>query len=415
MRSRPPGIYWLLFAEFWERLSYFAVLSVFALYCNERLKLSEAEASGLAGTLGALGYVTPVVGGWLADRMLGHRRALLAGTAALNLGYVTLLHGTMLGTYCAVALLSLGSGLFKPSITSCLGAGFDELDHSRRQAAFRALYLAVNLAAAAAPLAIGAIQRRLGWSAAFAACALSMGIGLAALLWARPVRIDSAAPATMTAGPGMTSLAPLAVLCVPAMAFFAVFSQSAGALLFWSRDRVDLTLGGWLPAPLTPTATCALIPILAVVLMPAVAPLRRWLGRAGLIKTASGELKLALLLASVSMLILVVPELRTQQQVRLSAVWLLASYGLLTCSELLIVPLSLSLIEALAPPHRRATYTGVWYLGVAAGSQLGSDVARAWGALSTPRYFLLVALIPLAAYALLLGVGRHLDRRPISR
>jgi dipeptide/tripeptide permease len=88
---------------------------------------------------------------------------------------------------------------------------------------------------------------------------------------------------------------------------------------------------------------------------------------------------------------------------------------LLTVSELLLVPLSLSLVESIAPPRRGATYTGIYYLGVAAGSQLGSDLARLWGALAAPLYFLLIALIPLVACGLLLALRQHIDSTQDSR
>lgn len=411
MSANPKRFYGLLFAEFWERFSYFAVLSVLALYLNEQLKLSEGQASAMVGTFGALGYLTPLCGGWLADRVLGNRRTLLVGTVLLILGHAVLVRGSLPATYGAIALLVLGGGLFKPSIISCLGSGFERIDDPKRHAIFRAFYFCVNAAAAAAPIAMSAIQSRLGWPAAFGACALSMIACSFGLLWTRtdPSRASPTMSTDSTSSHAMAGPGVLAILCLPVMAFSAVFTQSSGALIFWSRDRVDLTLGGWLAAPVAPATTCALIPILSVLLLPAVEPLRRGLHRLGLVRSVSGELRFALVVTALSTLVLIVPEVHTPEHLRLSAGWMFASYVLMTAAELLILPVSLSLVAAIAPPQRNATYIGIWYLGVAAGSQLGSEIARLWGVVTTPYYFLLVALIPLCAYGLLLALGSRLD------
>jgi dipeptide/tripeptide permease len=136
--------------------------------------------------------------------------------------------------------------------------------------------------------------------------------------------------------------------------------------------------------------------------------LRRHMGRRAM-HPPSTRLAAALLFTILSAGTLCLPEL-TQPHATHSAAWLLTSYVFLTIGELLLVPLSLSLIDSLAPPRWRATYAGLYYLAIAAGSQLGSDLARLWGALAPARYFALVALIPLVAMLPLLRYRRALDR-----
>lgn len=413
MRGRPRGLARLLLAEFWQRFSYYGALSVFALYVNEHLHVSEGRAAALTGTLTALTYLTPLLGGWLADRFLGSRRALVLGIVVLTAGYAALIFPSTRALYVAVGLLTLGSGLFKPNITACIGSLFKRLDDPHRARAFNALYVCINLAACIAPLSIGAIQSRAGWSIGFGACVLSAIISLFALartrdLSVRRVSSRNQSPHQTNDSAGALSLA---ALCVPAMAFSAVYSQSLGTLIFWSRDRIDLTLGGLLAKPINPAATCALIPVLAIVLSPAFEPLRRFLGRIGLVRSSVSELKLALLLAMFSVGILAVPEWTAPAHTRISSMWLLASYVLITLSELIIVPLSLSLVESIAPPQRTATYTGVWYLSAAVGSQLAGEAGRLWGVLPAASYFLAISLIPLATYAILCLLERRTIRR----
>ncbi|MBL9004506.1 MAG: MFS transporter [Myxococcales bacterium] len=246
MRTPPSGLFGLLVAEFWERFSYFAVLSLLALNLNERLLLSEGQASTLAGSFAALSYLTPLFGGWLADRGLGAGRTILLGAICLLAGYLALMHASLAATYGAIGLLALGSGLFKPSFTTWLSSLAGDPASGQRQASFRWLFFCVNLAAAVAPLCIGGIQARRGFAAAFAFCALSMLLCLAciAALFLRSIRngdMPKRAADEAKAGAGPRALA---VLCLPSIAFFVVFSQSMGALVFWARDHIDRTLGG---------------------------------------------------------------------------------------------------------------------------------------------------------------------------
>ena len=412
MRTPPSGLFGLLVAEFWERFSYFAVLSLLALNLNERLLLSEGQASTLAGSFAALSYLTPLFGGWLADRGLGAGRTILLGAICLLAGYLALMHASLAATYGAIGLLALGSGLFKPSFTTWLSSLAGDPASGQRQASFRWLFFCVNLAAAVAPLCIGGIQARRGFAAAFAFCALSMLLCLAciAALFLRSIRngdMPKRAADEAKAGAGPRALA---VLCLPSIAFFVVFSQSMGALVFWARDHIDRTLGGWLSAPIPPAMTLAVVPVLVLFLLPMQEPLRRRLIGQRVSHRPSTALAAALLFAVLSAGMLCLPELAQPHVTPHSAAWLLASYLFLTLGELLLVPLSLSLIDSLAPPRWRATSSGIYYLAIAAGSQLGSDLARLWGSLGPAAYFAVVALIPLIAMLLLLRFRRALDR-----
>lgn len=412
MRACPIGFYGLLVAEFWERFSYFAVLSLLALNLNERLHLAEGHASTLAGSFAALSYLTPLFGGWLADRGLGTARTLLIGALCQLAGYLALMHASLAATYGAIGLLALGSGLFKPSFTTWLSSVAGDPGSAQRQAAFRWLFFCVNLAAAVAPLCIGSIQAHRGFALAFAVCAFSMLIclGCVAALFTRSGSKDPIPGRAADAAKAGAGAWPLAVLCLPSIAFFVVFSQSLGVLVFWARDHIDRTLGGWLAAPIPVAMTCAVVPILALVLLPTLELLRGRMNRQRTSRRSSTTLAAALVFTTLSAGTLCLPGLAQPHPTAHSAAWLLASYVFLTIGELLLVPLSLSLVDSLAPPRWRATYAGIYYLAIAAGSQLGSDLARLWGALAPAGYFAVVALIPLVAMLLLLRFRRALDR-----
>ena len=254
----------------------------------------------LAGTLAALTYLTPLLGGWLADRVLGSWRTLLLGSVVLTTGYATLIHHSVVALYAAVALLTLGSGLFKPNIAACIGSLFSRRDDPCRSAAFGAFNACINLAAGTAPLIIGAIRSRVDWPVVFGACALSALVCLLTLARTGDTSAQRPPSSGLSMRPGSRSsgAVALAVLCVPAIAFSAIYGQSLGTLSFWSRGRVDLTLGGLLGTPINPAATCSLIPLLAIVLSPTIEPLRRFLGRLSVMRSASSELRLSLLLAA---------------------------------------------------------------------------------------------------------------------
>src|SRR3989304_828591 len=172
MKERHPGgLPVLFFTEMWERFSYYGMRALLVLYLVGSLDYSRADALALYGMYTGLVYLTPIAGGWLADRYLGYRKAILVGGIVLAAGHFAMAFPSLLGL--ALGLLIVGNGFFKPNISTLLGTLYREHD-PRRDGGFTIFYMGINLGALASPLVAGTLGQKIGWHWGFA----SAGVGM---------------------------------------------------------------------------------------------------------------------------------------------------------------------------------------------------------------------------------------------
>jgi POT family proton-dependent oligopeptide transporter len=175
-RSHPPGLYVLFGAEAWERFSYYGMRALLVLYLVNQLKFPREQALVIYGTYTALVYVAPLIGGYLADRVLGRRKAILIGGLVMALGHLAMAFEPLL--FPALGLLIVGNGFFKPNIVTIVGGLYEEGD-ARRDGAFTIFYMGINLGAFWSPIVCGLLGEKVGWHFGFSAAAVGMTIGLA--------------------------------------------------------------------------------------------------------------------------------------------------------------------------------------------------------------------------------------------
>lgn len=210
-RTHPPGLYVLFFTEMWERFSYYGMRALLVLYLVEALDYARADALRLYATYTALVYLTPILGGWLADRWLGQRRAVLIGALVMALGHFAMGVPELLSL--ALGLLIAGNGFFKPNISTLVGGLYAPAD-PRRDAGFTLFYMGINLGAFFSPLVAGTLGATLGWHWGFGAAGIGMLCGLAVFVFGQPVlggagpppRVPSKAPAQSGARDGRVVL-----------------------------------------------------------------------------------------------------------------------------------------------------------------------------------------------------------------
>lgn len=187
--GHPRGLFLLFGTELWERFSYYAMRAILVLYLtdttiNGGMGWSTKDALQLYGTYTGLVYITPLIGGWLADNYLGQRRSILIGGALMALGQFTLampadaiglssLHSFYLG----LALLISGNGLFKPNISTMVGDLYQDGDN-RRDGAFTIFYMGINIGALLAGVVSGSVTNEFGWKAGFIVAGLGMIVSL---------------------------------------------------------------------------------------------------------------------------------------------------------------------------------------------------------------------------------------------
>ena len=195
--GHPRGLAILFFAEMWERFSYYGMRGLLIFYLTKHWLFSDAIASGIYASYAALVYLTPVIGGLVADRYLGFRKAVVAGAVLLCLGHLGMAFegdaAVRVGTeivrdetalqifYLSLALIIVGVGLLKPNISSIVGNLYSE-DDPRRDAGFTIFYMGINLGAVLATLTCGYLGEHYGWSYGFGLAGIGMLVGLITFL-----------------------------------------------------------------------------------------------------------------------------------------------------------------------------------------------------------------------------------------
>ena len=231
--GHPIGLYVLFFTEMWERFSYYGMRAILILYMVQYLAWSDGRAGGIYGDYTGLVYITPLLGGFLADRYLGMRRAILIGALVMAAGQGMLAFhawpsaagGAAVGSgmgvaplYLGLLLLIAGNGFFKPNISTLVGQLYEPGD-ARRDAAFTIFYMGINIGAFLAPLVCGTLAQSesFGWHWGFGAACIGMLLGFVIFAWGQrflgdrghapaPLSVQQTDSATPAAGmPPMSS------------------------------------------------------------------------------------------------------------------------------------------------------------------------------------------------------------------
>jgi len=181
--GHPKGLFYLFFAELWERFSFYGMRALLTLYMVKELFAAvnnrDEIAIGIYAAYGTLVYATPVLGGILADRLLGYRRSIILGGILMAAGHFVLAIEHPVFFFGALALIIVGNGFFKPNISTFVGTLYAEKD-PRRDAGFTIFYMGINIGAAAAPLACGYLGETYGWHYGFGLAGIGMLLGLLA-------------------------------------------------------------------------------------------------------------------------------------------------------------------------------------------------------------------------------------------
>jgi len=176
--GHPAGLFTLFFAEMWERFSYYGMRALLIFYMTKGfLKYGDNTAYGVYGAYAALVYATPFIGGMLADRLLGPRRAIIFGGLLMMAGEFVLMIPEQLPFYLALGLLIVGNGFFKPNISTVVGSLYPD-GSAKRDGGFTIFYMGINLGAAMSPLLCAYIGETYGWEYGFGLAGLGMLFGL---------------------------------------------------------------------------------------------------------------------------------------------------------------------------------------------------------------------------------------------
>ena len=179
--GHPKGLFYLFFAELWERFSFYGMRALLTLYMVNKIFASLAERDALAAAIfaayGSLVYASPVIGGRLADKLLGYRKAIILGGILMMLGHLSLAFEPNFMFFLGLGLLSVGNGFFKPNISTFVGTLYGAKD-KRKDSGFTIFYMGINIGGAIAPLLCGYLGATYGWHYGFSLAAFGMLLGL---------------------------------------------------------------------------------------------------------------------------------------------------------------------------------------------------------------------------------------------
>ena len=200
LMGHPSGLFVLFFTEMWERFSYYGMRAILVLFLTSAIidggwAWSREEALGLYGTYTMLVYFSPIIGGFLADKFLGYRKAVAIGAVIMTLGHAAMAMDTPWSLYLGIACLVAGNGLFKPNITSII-SGIYVNAQDKKDGAFTIFYMGVNAGAFVGILLCGYIGETVGWHYGFGLAGIFMFLGMLQFWFAQGIfgRVDYRLP-----------------------------------------------------------------------------------------------------------------------------------------------------------------------------------------------------------------------------
>ncbi|MEC8830087.1 MAG: peptide MFS transporter [Bacteroidota bacterium] len=191
--GHPAGLFVLFFTEMWERFSYYGMRAILVIFLtgavigdNPGWEWSTSAALSLLGTYAMLVYLTPLVGGWLADNKIGYRMAVVIGALLMTLGHASMAVETPASLYIGIALLILGNGFFKPNMTSIISKMYDGHEE-KKDGAYNIFYMGVNAGAFLGIMLCGWVGEKVGWSFGFGLAGIFMLLGMLQFYYAQPL------------------------------------------------------------------------------------------------------------------------------------------------------------------------------------------------------------------------------------
>ena len=189
--GHPSGLFVLFFTEMWERFSYYGMRAILVIFLTGALigdnpgwEWTSEAALSLLGTYAMLVYLTPLVGGWLADNKIGYRMAVVIGALLMTLGHASMAVETPTFLYIGIAFLIVGNGFFKPNMTSIISKMYEGHDE-KKDGAYNIFYMGVNAGAFIGIMLCGWVGEKIGWSYGFGLAGIFMLLGMLQFYYAQ--------------------------------------------------------------------------------------------------------------------------------------------------------------------------------------------------------------------------------------
>ena len=405
-QGHPKGLYLLFFVEMWERFSYYGMRALLVLYMVHELLFSSQKAGNIYGIYTGFVYRTPLICGYLADRFFGQRKCITAGAILAAAGLFLLAFGKSHYFLFSLFLLICANGFFKSNISSVVGLLYSG-DNDKKDSAFTVFYMGINLGAFLSPLICGTLAAKYGFEWGFATAGCGMLIGLLTykifenkLLGdkgLKPVSTQKKAE-YITEENENKKLISLVVLMLFTIPFWICFEQAGSSLTLFAEYQTNRVLFGFE----IPTGYFqSLNPLFIITLAPIFSLLWGWLRSKGKEPSSVEKFGIALFLMSASYVIMIFAGLMSETG-KISPLWLVATYFVMTLGELCLSPIGLSLVSKLAPAKFLSLTMGCWFIMCF----LGDAFAGFWGgkyeSLTSVQLFTPLAVLSFTAFLLLI-------------
>ncbi len=434
--GHPIGLRTLFLTEMWERMSYYGMRALLVLYMtgavtgfNPGLGWSQVESQAIYGIYSGMVYFMVVPGGWIADNILGHQKAVLIGALIIALGHFTLAIPIEQTFFLGLIFVVLGTGLLKGNISTIVGQLYEGQD-DKRDSGYTIFYMSINIGSTLGFLICSYLGEKIGWHWGFGAAGIGMAFGVIQYIKHRHLLGDagmhpnemsddkrkkltnylkvSLVGMFMVIGAGLfgfftidprffaeqfayfltiiaglyfvylflfaglnaaerKNLILLFLLFVGAAAFWSGFDQSAGSLNIFARDYTDLSIVGYeIPVGWLQFAN----PVIVVLFAPIFAGIWAQLARKNLDPSLPIKFAIGLLFMALSFLIMIVAVNIALESSPVGMQWLLLTYLFQTWGELALSPIGLSAFSRYGPKRYMGQMFGLWFLASAIGGVL---------------------------------------------
>jgi POT family proton-dependent oligopeptide transporter len=422
--GHPLGLSVLFGTEMWERFCYYGMRALLTFYMVQFLFIGgePQHVIGYAAVKGALEsvfgplkpqplgaqiyglytfgtYLSCLLGGFLADRFLGQRRAVIIGALIMAAGEFMLVNPSLF--FLGLIVLVFGNGFFKPNISTQVGGLYKPGDQ-RIDSAYSIFYVGINLGALIAPIICGRVAHSGAgaphWNWGFAAAGIGMLIGLCINLAgqrALPPDVRKRHQASAQAASPLTALDKRAIIALCVVAFFNLFfwgcfEQQGITLALMASDHTNLvTPIGKMDAEDIQSFN----PFFIFTLTPVVIAFWAWQAKRGAEPSPVTKMAMGCAAAAVCYALLVIPGMEIDHGQQVTWLWLLAAMALLTVGELYLSPVGLSLFSKAAPAQVASLMMAVNFLSNAAGNYLAGYLGSFWDSMGKGPYFIMIASI----------------------
>jgi POT family proton-dependent oligopeptide transporter len=409
----------------WERFSYYGMRAFLILYMTTPiaaggLAMADSDATSIYGTYTGAAWGAAILGGIVGDRWLGQYRSVLLGGTLIMLGHFTLVFRAIGFFYAGLALIVIGTGLLKPSVSTLVGSLYPEGD-ARRDGGFSLFFMGINVGALMGPLVAGYLAQKVDWHIGFGAAGVGMLFGLLQLVLGRKhlqaardrmaastaTRPAAATPSLAFSAGEWKRIAAIGVFFLFGILFFAAYEQAGSTLNFFADRYTRLEAFGYsFPSSWFQSVQ----PVFVIILAPVFAWTWTKLGASQ--PSISGKFALGLFFMGLSILVLVPAGGMAQagEGIRVSPWWLVVSYAISEFGEICLYPVGMSAVTRLSPPRIVGLMMGVWFLSISFGNKLAGWVAGFIESMPLESLFGVLAAVLIAA-----SIVVALLIKPVSR